>query len=39
MSYILDALKKLETDKERKARGAGMVNIAGELLKTRPGSP
>ncbi|WP_168206064.1 hypothetical protein [Geobacter sp. FeAm09] len=34
MSYILDALKKLESEKERKARGTGMVNIAGELFKT-----
>ena len=39
MSYILDALKKLETEKERKARGAGVVNIAGELLKTGPATP
>ena len=39
MSYILDALKKLETDKERKARGAGMVNIAGELFKNDPAPP
>jgi len=36
MSYILDALKKLETEKERKARGGGMVNIAGELFKDGP---
>ncbi|MGD0584157.1 MAG: hypothetical protein ABSA86_00065 [Oryzomonas sp.] len=39
MSYILDALKKLETEKERKARGAGMVNIAGELFKNGPAPP
>jgi general secretion pathway protein B len=39
MSYILDALKKLETDKDRKARGSGMVNIAGELFKNGPAPP
>jgi hypothetical protein len=39
MSYILDALKKLETEKERKARGAGMINIAGELFKNAPSPP
>ena len=39
MSYILDALKKLETEKERKARGTGMVNIAGELFKNSPAPP
>jgi len=39
MSYILDALKKLEAEKERKARGDGMVNIAGELLKNGAVSP
>jgi hypothetical protein len=39
MSYILDALKKLETEKERKARGTGMVNIAGELFKNGPAPP
>ncbi len=31
MSYILDALKKLEHEKARKTRG-GVVNIAGDLL-------
>jgi len=36
MSYILDALKKLEAEKERKARGGGMINIAGELFKNAP---
>ncbi|KAA0891608.1 hypothetical protein [Oryzomonas rubra] len=36
MSYILDALKKLESEKERKARGSGMINIAGELFKNGP---
>ncbi|MDR3580638.1 MAG: hypothetical protein P4L44_11810 [Oryzomonas sp.] len=39
MSYILDALKKLESEKEMKARGAGMVNIAGELFKNGPAPP
>lgn len=39
MSYILDALKKLETEKERKARAGGMINIAGELLKNGPAPP
>jgi hypothetical protein len=39
MSYILDALKKLESEKERKARGAGMVNIAGEMFKNGPAPP
>jgi general secretion pathway protein B len=39
MSYILDALKKLEAEKERKARGAGMVNIASELFKNGPAPP
>lgn len=39
MSYILDALKKLETEKELKARGSGMINIAGELLKNGPAPP
>ena len=39
MSYILDALKKLESEKERKARGGGMINIAGELLKNGPAPP
>jgi len=29
MSYILDALKKLEHEKSRKSRGAGMINISG----------
>jgi len=34
MSYILDALKKLESDKEKKNRTTGVVNISGELLRT-----
>lgn len=33
MSYILDALKKLENEKNSKNRGAGMLNISGELFK------
>jgi len=33
MSYILDALKKLENEKTRKNRGAGMLSISGELFK------
>jgi type IV secretory pathway VirB10-like protein len=32
MSYILDALKKLEHDKSRKSRGDGMINISGALF-------
>ena len=32
MSYILDALKKLEREKSRKSRGDGMVNISGTLF-------
>jgi general secretion pathway protein B len=32
MSYILDALKKLEHEKNRKNRSGGMVNITGELF-------
>ena len=40
MSYILDALKKIEKEKTRKASGAGMVSISGELFKDerRPSS-
>lgn len=34
MSYILDALKKLEHEKTRKNRGSGVVNIAGELFES-----
>jgi general secretion pathway protein B len=33
MSYILDALKKLEHEKEKKKRGAGMSCISGELFR------
>jgi hypothetical protein len=32
MSYILDALKKVEQEKARKSRTAGKINITGELL-------
>jgi len=32
MSYILDALKKLEQEKARKAKTAGSIFIAGELF-------
>jgi len=32
MSYILDALKKLEHEKSRKSRGDGMINISGVLF-------
>ena len=32
MSYILDALKKLEHEKSRKSRGDGMINISGALF-------
>lgn len=38
MSYILDALKKLEHEKVKKDRAGGMVNLSGELFKSeRPG--
>lgn len=33
MSYILDALKKLENEKSIKNRGTGMFGISGELFK------
>ena len=32
MSYILDALKKLEHEKTRKSRKGGMINISGALF-------
>lgn len=32
MSYILDALKKMEREKVKKARAGGMTNISGELF-------
>lgn len=36
MSYILDALKKLESEKDKKSRADGMVNISGALLRDKP---
>jgi len=42
MSYILDALKKLEHEKSRKSRRDGMINISGALLENerrRPSGP
>ncbi len=38
MSYILDALKKIEQEKNRKKRVDGKINISGELFneRTRP---
>lgn len=36
MSYILDALKKLENEKQKKSRKDGMVSISGELFKDEP---
>jgi len=33
MSYILDALKKMEHEKARKIASAGMTNISGELFR------
>ena len=40
MSYILDALKKLEHEKSKKSRGHGMINIAGSLFEhERPQTP
>lgn len=33
MSYILDALKKMEHEKERKSAPAGMTRISGDLFK------
>jgi general secretion pathway protein B len=39
MSYILDALKKLEHDKSRKSRKDGVVNLSGALFEAeRPTS-
>lgn len=34
MSYILDALKKLEHEKNKKSRGNGMINISGVLFES-----
>lgn len=39
MSYILDALKKLEHEKSRKARSGGMINIAGSLFEDERPEP
>lgn len=36
MSYILDALKKLESEREKKSRADGMVSISGALLRDEP---
>jgi general secretion pathway protein B len=36
MSYILDALKKLENEKSKKMRADGSLNIAGSLFKETP---
>ncbi|HEY3307560.1 MAG TPA: hypothetical protein VGJ93_03810 [Desulfuromonadaceae bacterium] len=33
MSYILDALKKIENEKTKKSRSSGMVSISGELFR------
>ena len=40
MSYILDALKKIEQEKNKKAAPAGRINISGDLFneRTRPKS-
>jgi general secretion pathway protein B len=39
MSYILDALKKLEHEKSRKSRGNGMINISGALFENERPRP
>ena len=39
MSYILDALKKLEHEKSRKSRGDGMINISGALFEQERAKP
>ena len=39
MSYILDALKKLENEKAKKARNDGMMSISGALLRDEPRRP
>ena len=39
MSYILDALKKLEHEKSRKSRGDGMINISGALFENERAKP
>ena len=40
MSYILDALKKLDHEKSKRSRGIGKINISGALFENeRPGAP
>ena len=39
MSYILDALKKIEHEKGKKARPDGRVNISGDLFQERSRPP
>jgi len=39
MSYILDALKKLEQEKSRKSRAVGKINITGELFGSERARP
>lgn len=39
MSYILDALKKLEHDKSRKSRKDGVINISGALFEHESPKP
>jgi general secretion pathway protein B len=39
MSYILDALKKLEHEKSRKSRVGGMINISGALFENERPKP
>jgi len=39
MSYILDALKKLEHDKSRKSRRDGIINISGALFENERPKP
>lgn len=36
MSYILDALKKLESEKAKKIRNDGVMNLSGALLQDTP---
>lgn len=36
MSYILDALRKLENEKQKRSSRDGMVNISGELFRDEP---
>jgi general secretion pathway protein B len=39
MSYILDAMKKLDHEKSRKSRGNGMINISGVLFEKEGPKP